>query len=112
MPDYSQNQKSTTETRSHGAKTKPLKHRVTWPQPKRFTIAHQFEDVGLIEIGNFLATGLLFLAIAIIRLQQDLFQQKAAWPVSLLVVGIMEMAGAANYSRLKIAVLRMVRRRS
>ena len=64
------------------------------------------------QMKNFLATGLLFLAVAIIRLQQDLFQAKAAWPVSLLVIGIILMAGAANYSRLKTAILSMFRRRS
>jgi serine/threonine-protein kinase len=61
------------------------------------------------QMKNFLATGLLFLAVAIIRLQQDLFRAKAAWPVSLLLVGLLLMAGAANYSRLKSALLRLVR---
>ena len=37
------------------------------------------------QMKNFLATGLLFLAIGIVRLEQDLFKEHAAWPLSLLV---------------------------
>jgi Protein kinase domain len=55
------------------------------------------------QMKNFLATGLLFLAIGIIRLQQDLFNQHASWPVSLLFAGLLLMILAANYPALKTA---------
>jgi hypothetical protein len=63
------------------------------------------------QMKNFLATGLLFLAIGIIRLQQDLFNQHASWPVSLLFAGLLLMILAANYPALKTArVLRWRRK--
>jgi hypothetical protein len=61
---------------------------------------------------NYLATGFLFLAIGIVRLQQDLLRERAAWPISLLVIGLLLMFGAANYSPIKLTLARLVRRRS
>jgi hypothetical protein len=58
------------------------------------------------QMKNFFATGLLFLAIGIVRLQQDLFQDRAVWPVALLAGGLVLMLAAANYSPLKMAVIR------
>ena len=63
------------------------------------------------QMKNFLVTGLLFLAIGIIRLQQDLFQQHASWPVSLLLAGLLLMILAANYPALKTARLGRWRRK-
>jgi Protein kinase domain len=57
------------------------------------------------QMKNFLATGLLFLAIGIIRLQQDLFNQHAAWPVGLLFAGLLLMILAANYPSLRTILL-------
>jgi serine/threonine protein kinase len=53
------------------------------------------------QMKNFLATGLLFLAIGIIRLQQDLLHHRAAWPLALLLAGLLVMMVAANYPALK-----------
>jgi serine/threonine protein kinase len=53
------------------------------------------------QMKNFLVTGLLFLALGIIRLQQDLFHQHAAWPLSLLFAGLALMIAAANYPTLR-----------
>jgi serine/threonine-protein kinase len=53
------------------------------------------------QMKNFLVTGLLFLAIGIIRLQQDLFHQRAAWPLCLLFGGLALMILAANYPSLR-----------
>lgn len=58
------------------------------------------------QMKNFLVTGLLFLALGIIRLQQDLFHQHAAWPLSLLFAGLALMMAAANYSWLRAVRLR------
>jgi serine/threonine protein kinase len=64
------------------------------------------------QMKNFLVTGLLFLAIGIIRLQQELFKQRAAWPLGLLLAGLLLMIAAANYPSLKTGFLRYVRRKS
>jgi serine/threonine-protein kinase len=63
------------------------------------------------QMKNFLVTGLLFLALGIIRLQQDLFHQHAAWPLGLLVTGLALMLAAANYPSLMAVRLRPVRRK-
>ncbi|HKF21219.1 MAG TPA: serine/threonine-protein kinase [Candidatus Angelobacter sp.] len=64
------------------------------------------------QMKNFLVTGLLFLAIGVIRLQQELFKQRAALPLSLLLAGLLLMIAAANYPSLKAGLLRHVRRKS
>jgi serine/threonine-protein kinase len=63
------------------------------------------------QMKNFLVTGLLFLAIGIIRLQQDLFKQRAAWPLCLLLAGLLLMIAAANYPSLKSGILRYFHRK-
>ena len=64
------------------------------------------------QMKNFFATGLLFTAIGIIRLQQDLFRDRALWPIGLVVTGFLLMLAAANYSLLKRALQRMFNRES
>lgn len=61
------------------------------------------------QMKNFLATGLLFLAIGIIRLQQELFAGHAAWPVTLLLAGLLLMVLAANYPALRSLSARLMR---
>ncbi len=61
------------------------------------------------QMKNFFATGLLFLAVGVIRLQQDLFKERAAWPVALLVVGLALMLAAANYAPLRMSIRRILR---
>jgi len=63
------------------------------------------------QMKNFFATGLLFLAIGIVRLQQDLFKDRAAWPIGLLLVGLLLMLAAANYSTLTRSLVAPFRRR-
>lgn len=63
------------------------------------------------QMKNFFVTGLLFLAIGIARLQQDLFHRQASWPVSLLITGILLMLIAANYTPIKLVVTRTLRRK-
>ena len=62
------------------------------------------------QMKNFLASGLLFLAIGIVRLEQGLFKEHAAWPLSLLLAGLLLMFAAANYSPLRMSVMRLIRR--
>jgi len=63
------------------------------------------------QMKNFLATGLLFLAIGIVRLEQDFFKERATWPISLLLAGLLLMLAAANYSPLRMTLARLIRRR-
>jgi hypothetical protein len=63
------------------------------------------------QMKNFFASGLLFLAIGIVRLQQHLFKDQWAWPLSLLVAGVLLMLGAANYAPLRMALSRQFRRK-
>ena len=56
------------------------------------------------QMKNFFVTGLLFLGIGIVRLQQDLFRDRAAWPLALLVIGFVLMLAAANLDRIKRTV--------
>ena len=62
------------------------------------------------QMKNYFATGLLFLAVGMFRLQQDLFKQTATWPLALLSAGTVLMLAAANYTPLKLAVTRFPRR--
>jgi hypothetical protein len=63
------------------------------------------------QMKNFFATGLLFLAIGIVRLQQNLLKDHSAWPLSLMVAGVLLMLGAANYAPLRMSLSRLVRRK-
>jgi hypothetical protein len=58
------------------------------------------------QMKNFFASGLLFLAIGLVRLQQDLFEGRALWPSILLVSGLLLMFAAARYSPLRRIVAR------
>jgi serine/threonine protein kinase len=53
------------------------------------------------QMKNYFVTGMFFLWIGIVRLQQDLFQDRAIWPLSLLVAGFLLMVVAPNYDSIK-----------
>jgi hypothetical protein len=61
------------------------------------------------QMKNFFASGMLFLAIGLVRLQQDFFTDRAWWPIGLLLTGLLLMAAAARYAPLKMALKRLVR---
>lgn len=61
------------------------------------------------QMKNFFTSGMLFLAIGLVRLQQDLFQGHALWPVSLLAAGVLLMLAATRYAPLKMAWHRWTR---
>jgi hypothetical protein len=63
------------------------------------------------QMKNFFATGLVFLAIGIVRLQQNLLKDQVGWPISLLLVGLLLMLCAANYAPIRMAFTRWVGRR-
>ena len=58
------------------------------------------------QMKNFFVTGLLFFAIGVFRLQQEVFRDHAVWPLILLVTGITLMVAAANYAPLKVGIAR------
>ncbi len=58
------------------------------------------------QMKNFFASGLLFLAIGLVRLQQNLFRERALWPACLLVLGLLLMLAAARYSPLNRVIAR------
>ena len=58
---------------------------------------------------NFFASGLLFFAIGVFRLQQEVFREYARWPVFLLAAGLALMVAAAHYAPLKVTLARMLK---
>jgi len=54
------------------------------------------------QMKNFLVSGLVFLAIGIYRLQQEVFPNRAWWPITLLLTGLGLMLAAANYAALRV----------
>src|SRR5262249_42204057 len=54
------------------------------------------------QMKNFFASGLLFFAIGVYRLQQQVFPGRAFWPVGLLACGLGLMLVAGNYAPLKV----------
>jgi serine/threonine protein kinase len=62
------------------------------------------------QMKNFFVTGLLFLGIGIVRLQQDLFSDRAAWPITLVLIGFALMLAAANLDTIKGAARRAAKK--
>jgi hypothetical protein len=64
------------------------------------------------QMKNYFVTGSLFLVIGIVRLQQDIFQDRALWSISLLALGLLLMLGATRYSSIKMSISRLFHRSS
>ena len=62
------------------------------------------------QMKNFLASGLLFFAIGVYRLQQQVLPGHAFWPILLLVSGLGLMLIASNYAPLKVALVRSLKK--
>lgn|GEM_PF-483684 len=62
------------------------------------------------QMKNFFVTGLLFLGIGIVRLQQNLFKGRVMWPLTLLVVGFLLMLASANLDSINQFVRRTVKK--
>jgi len=58
------------------------------------------------QMKNYLGAGLIFLAIGLVRVQQDFFKDQAPWPIALLVTGLVLMLAAARYSRILMTLRR------
>jgi hypothetical protein len=61
------------------------------------------------QMKNFFVSGMVFLAIGIFRLQQEVFPDRARWPILLLGCGLCLMLSAAHYAPIKVAALRALR---
>jgi serine/threonine-protein kinase len=64
------------------------------------------------QMKNFLVSGLVFLAIGVYRLQEEVFPNRAFWPILLLAAGLGLMLAAANYAALRVALGRWWKTRS
>ena len=62
------------------------------------------------QMKNYLGSGMLFLAIGIVRLQQNWLKDKVAWPIFLLIVGVLMMLLAARYAAARATLRRLWRR--
>lgn len=63
------------------------------------------------QMKNFFASGLLFFAIGVFRLQQEIFHERAIWPVLLLLAGLALMIAASNYAPLRVGIAKILRPR-
>ena len=64
------------------------------------------------QMKNYFAAGMLFLAVGIIRLSQDLLETKTIWPVALLVTGMVLMLAAGGFPKVRFMLRRFSHRRS
>jgi hypothetical protein len=64
------------------------------------------------QMKNYLASGLVFLAIGIVRLEQNWFQNRAAWPIALLIIASLLMLMAPNYAGVRVTVIRWLQRKA
>jgi serine/threonine protein kinase len=64
------------------------------------------------QMKNYFVSGMLFLAVGLIRLQQDIFESRARLAFSLLILGLLLLLFATRYSTVKMYIARMARRRA
>ena len=64
------------------------------------------------QMKNYFVVGMIFLAIGLVRLQQDIFKQQSRWSILLLILGALLMVSATRYSAIKMTIARLVRRRA
>ena len=61
------------------------------------------------QMKNFFVSGLVFFAAGVFRLQQEVFHDRALWPVLLLATGLTLMLAAANYAPLRVRIAGMLK---
>ncbi len=89
---------------SFTAESAPEKHLFEWLLPP-VACAFVFGSIPR-QMKNFFASGLVFFAVGVFHLQQDVFQDHAGWPIVLLASGLVLMLAAAHYAPLKVALTR------
>jgi hypothetical protein len=62
------------------------------------------------QMKNFFVWGMIFVAIGIIDLQDDLFKDKHSWLLALLTAGLLIMLTATHYASIRMSIARWVRR--
>jgi hypothetical protein len=60
------------------------------------------------QMKNYFVVGMIFLAIGLVRLQED-FLHSWRWPLFLLALGCLVMYAATRYSSIKMSLARFVR---
>jgi uncharacterized membrane protein len=55
-------------------------------------------------------SGLVFLAIGVYHVQQDIYPNRAFWPAGLLACGLALMIAASNYALMGVALSRFKRK--
>lgn len=63
------------------------------------------------QMKNFFVWGMVFLAIGVVNLQNDIFKDRRIWLISLMLGGLVVMLTATHYANLRMAVSRWVRLR-
>lgn len=63
------------------------------------------------QMKNYLASGLLFLAITVFRLQYEWLRPRAEWPIALLIAGTILMIVASRYAPIRMTLTRWLRRK-
>jgi hypothetical protein len=61
------------------------------------------------QMKNFFISGLVFFAVGVYRLQQNVFPDQAIWPVTLLATGLLLMIAATNYAVIRVGLRRLRR---
>jgi hypothetical protein len=61
------------------------------------------------QMKNFFISGLVFFAVGVYRLQQNVFPDQAIWPVTLLATGLLLMIAATNYAAIRVGLRRLRR---
>jgi serine/threonine protein kinase len=62
------------------------------------------------QMKNFFVWGMVFLAIGIVDLQNDIFADRRGWLVTLMMAGLLVMLVATNYAGIRMAASRWIRR--
>ena len=89
------------------AESAPEKHFFEWLLPP-VACVFVFASIPR-QMKNFFASGLVFFAAGVYRLQQDVLQDRAGWPITLLAFGLVLMLAATNYAPLRVALGRLFR---
>jgi hypothetical protein len=61
------------------------------------------------QMKNFFVWGMLFLAIGVVNLQNDIFADRRGWLICLMLGGLLVMLAAAHYANLRMAFARWLR---
>ena len=61
------------------------------------------------QMKNFFVWGMVFLAIGVVNLQNDIFADRRGWLICLMLGGLLVMLAAAHYANLRMAFARSIR---